>query len=76
MSTAPKLTSWFPPSIKPVHVGMYKTHLWGKSAWCYWSGGWGWASKNFALANKSRGHVGAVQNKTWRGLASNPKEKL
>jgi hypothetical protein len=68
------LTPWFPPEVKPVHVGWYETCMLksaiGHSYWCgkQWSGTYfaeSWNKINLRFINFD----GAIQNKSWRGLA-------
>lgn len=70
-----KLTKWFPPEVKPVHVGVYQTDFepLGKDIeYSHWNGvRWGpqWdCIERAACANGTQG----IQNKHWRGLSENP----
>lgn len=60
-------TDWFPPEIKPVHVGMYETSFFD-AGWVYevhvWWNGRQWldCEQGWALID---------QNVTWRGLREN-----
>jgi len=69
----PKLTKWFAPHIKPVHVGWYQTG-WGdysplgkrgRSPFMWWFDGSQWLGKE-------NGDVCFSQNRYWRGLAVKP----
>jgi hypothetical protein len=67
----PYYTDWFPPKIKPVHIGVYEVSL-GKlysPTYAYWNGElWGWTELSVASAVACRTPRGAIQHKTWRGL--------
>lgn len=67
-----QLTDWFPPHIKPVHVGVYPIG-WG---YAYWNGKrWGSSCSTPELAQKHSYYRYAVQDKHWRGLNFNPDAK-
>lgn len=71
-----KLTPWFPPDVKPVHVGWYETNNGiGPNGHSYWRG-FKWSGtyfRNFSLVElRSLNYSGAVQRKHWRGLAEKP----
>lgn len=71
------LTPWFPASVKPVRIGLYRVRVEWLDAveWCWWCGeGWGWAypTKRDAAAKEWRTTEGATQAKLWRGLAEKP----
>lgn len=69
----PKLTKWFEPHIKPVHVGWYhcgfidldpRHDKWAESPINFWFDGTFWrGEKNGEMLN--------YQNRFWRGLAKN-----
>ena len=64
-----QFTAWFPPHIKPVHVGVYPTQ-WG---YAYWNGKqWGFGRKTPDLARRFPDYRRKSQNKRWRGLNFNP----
>ena len=74
-----KVTGWFPPHIKPVHVGVYQVKFnngpRAYEGYAFWCGGWGSLSTTRDGAERffiSIGTDGAHQNKTWRGLAEDP----
>lgn len=59
-----ELTDWFPPEIKPVHVGEYLSQIFDGGwtyDWMVWWDGRHWrdAENGWALSD---------QNVTWRGL--------
>lgn len=60
----PKLTPWFPPSVKPVRVGKYSRKFPGRNYRDYWDGE-EWLT-----------HMGGIpladQGRPWRGLAEDP----
>ena len=64
------MTSWFPPSIKPVHVGEYEIVNEGVRAW--WNGKeWSqWYFPDYTPASKEfhRKRIGAIEKLNWRGL--------
>lgn len=67
-----KVTPWFPPSIKPVHIGAYKTNN-GRLGFSYWNGlAWGVQSSSPLTAHIYKTTRGATQDKQWRGLAVKP----
>lgn len=76
----PKLTPWFPSTVKPVHVGVYRTNLFfsgrGYYKYSYWDGKkWGWSSTLKERANPANGKdygMSPNQCKQWRGLAVKP----
>lgn len=70
----PELTPWFPPEVKPVRVGWYETHMlksivghsfWAGNKWSNTYFGESWNEINL----RSISFDGAIQKKTWRGLA-------
>lgn len=72
------LTPWYPARIKPLRSGVYEVRWHGDGSrwrWCYWTGS-EWANtgtnKAEAAARKTWTN-GAVQSKSWRGLAEEPK---
>jgi hypothetical protein len=72
--TKPKLTPWFPGTVKPARVGVYeRKHAEGVYAWSRWSGKY-WIATAWLRAenaNARRGKSG-YQALPWRGLASDP----
>lgn len=71
----PKLTSWFPPDDKPVHIGSYETRRSENDLKIYpcWWDGQGWLldeclhrTPRFTLKYSDD------QNRPWRGLKVNP----
>jgi hypothetical protein len=72
--SAPKLTPWFPGHIKPVRPGVYEVRFSAMGGFAYWDGSlWGWAQITCAQARRRRDSHGASQQKSWRGLAKEPK---
>lgn len=74
-----KLTPWFPPEIKPVHIGVYQRKgLNGEVYFNRWNGRFwlqGWNVKcgnSFIEANKSQSQS-FLPDRKWRGLAEQPK---
>jgi len=57
-----KLTGWFPPEIKPARIGLYECK-WSDLNW-YWNGS--------AWRNAGNSFDCTLQNRYWRGLASDP----
>lgn len=73
MSDKPKLTQWFPPSVKPARPGVYELGGTYRGEWAYFDGlRWGWASHSRSAAAAQFHTHGASQNKPWRGLAERP----
>ncbi len=77
-----ELTPWFPPHIKPVHVGVYETAsataegnpLDGSEGFQRWDGRvWGGFKASACEAYVEDGYVSKFQNNCWRGLAEQPK---
>lgn len=76
-----KTTEWFPPNIKPTHVGIYQVQKvgWGKSVslgdvmYSHWNGK-RWSPQQFLISDIERRKrwKANFQNKTWRGLADKP----
>ena len=67
-----KLTNWFKPSIKPVHIGWYETQMkYGNFGYSYWDG-FSWSCQHYgnscSLLNAACWN-GAIQDKKWRGIA-------
>lgn len=76
MNKKDKLTPWFPPGIKPVHIGVYQVQIRPYAVgYAYWNG------KKWTNSSNTVGHAyfykdwtsGAIQKKSWRGLAQKPK---
>jgi hypothetical protein len=66
-----RFSPWFPPEIKPVHVGVYQ--VWNSRIYAYWNGKkWCWAMRSVNEAKSFRITDGADQYKEWRGLAEKP----
>ena len=78
MSKKPKLTTWFPYRVKPIHVGVYEVKylLLGSIdyGYAYWTGKeWTNAWNSVQRAYRNRTWIsGAIQEKSWRGLAEDP----
>ena len=73
-----KLSPMFPPHIKPVHLGPYKTGSDGVRCfnYQYWNGRWwGQCSQTPEKASSNQHYRSAFQNNYWRGLAHPPKAK-
>ena len=75
----PKLTPWFPGSVKPVRKGVYMLRsgtgrvvgyqYWNGKHWGYWCD-----TVEEAAASKGCGYAATeFQNDAWRGLAQEPK---
>lgn len=77
------LTTWFPASIKPVHLGVYMARMWdrtGRTArmvegYAHWNGEhWGLMMPDAEGAYHWRCRLNdikqdAIQHKQWRGLS-------
>jgi hypothetical protein len=77
--TTTELTGWFPADVKPVYAGFYETalDLYGiKYGYSYFDGDqWFGQYEEFNYAVELSMKCGlpyAMQDKQWRGLASNP----
>ena len=47
----PALTPWFPPSVRPVHRGLYQTRVFGFVGYSYWDGKkWGFEGETKSQA--------------------------
>jgi hypothetical protein len=69
-----KLTEWFPPEIKPVHIGVYQCNPFAPHTYRNWDGkNWG-VSQHTAEQASFVGYLHAqYQDKIeWRGLAEEP----
>jgi hypothetical protein len=73
-------TNWFPPQIKPVHEGVYKTEhtikgqvFFGFSK--FEKGLWSYREPTIEKAAHSRPSYVALQHKWWKGLTTNEAEK-
>ena len=55
-------TDWFPPEVKPVHVGLYECRCCYQKYW--WDGTKWWI--------KSKTVRSAIQKISWRGLKEKP----
>lgn len=72
--SAPKLTPWFPASVKPVRAGVYWTRLLGdgsRGGYSFWNGRY-WGNELDTIENAKR-YGGIGLSKEWRGLAERPK---
>ena len=77
------LTPWYPPHIKPVHVGVYETDAepndfpGSGSCYQYWDGSlWGYCSdKTDFFLCPNDGYVSRYQSPRWRGLAYPPEKR-
>jgi hypothetical protein len=75
------LTEWFPPHVKPMHVGLYDVDLSGDGAYrgaSYWDGRrWCYAHDwdSSGVGDRSPAPDG-MQPRYWRGLATEPKSLL
>ena len=72
MAKKPKLTPWFPGSVKPVHVGVYQ-RTWKSLPFSFWDG------RQWLLAGYEKrdamGHSNipsSAQSVPWRGLSEKP----
>lgn len=76
------LTDWFPPDVKPVHIGIYRTRMfthytdgvpqYGNEGLSHWDGArWGNTAR-YDTPIPYEELSGADQNKMWRGIASGP----
>ena len=73
-----KLTPWFPPKIKPVHVGVYQREhcepdqarfaYWNGRYWCLW----GFDTPDAAMDFGNLYTRAIVRHARWRGLAEKP----
>ena len=75
----PKLTGWYPPSVKPVRDGVYMIRVSGTPVWfrLFKNGHWycGRSSVDFAAcAEMDEKLYPSEVNERWRGLASNPEK--
>lgn len=83
----PKLTPWFPASVRPVYVGVYQARFFDLSdaddrapEYHYWNGKRWWYGSNTPRKTAEeflRADRGEPQPtpKPWRGLASDPRRK-
>jgi hypothetical protein len=71
------VTQWFKGSsgLKPARSGVYQVLMSGRIRYAHYSitRGWGYAGITARIANADRNPFGAIQGKTWRGLAEEPK---
>lgn len=74
-----KETPQYPPEIKPVRVGVYRTEFFdrwlerGRGGFSWWDGArWGFQCSTPERASERRYGHGAVQEKRWCGLAEDP----
>lgn len=74
-----KMTPWFPPEIRPVHVGEYEVRsVWNYAVLLRWFDGEFWScvyspDEPKEMRIRERQYVSAYQEITWRGLAKEPK---
>lgn len=73
---APKLTPWFPGSVKPVRVGVYeRDYDRGYPVYSRWDGKhWLWTYDSSRQAAIEQGKLSPFQNIPWRGLAEEHKQ--
>jgi hypothetical protein len=67
------MTPWFPPNIKPMHVGVYPAAISVDRGFAHWNGRkWGclWATKKHAKSAPA--YDLARQDKSWRGFTEKP----
>ena len=67
-----KMTDWFPPHIKPVHIGVYEIKYtskvaYGSNMYATWNGE-KWSSGSYNLCDKYHQLFNANQDKHWRGF--------
>lgn len=76
----PKLTPWFPPEVRPVHVGVYRVIGWSESEptkgalYSYWNGkrfGYRTLPAQEAFRMRDTG-TDLEPQATWCGLAEKP----
>lgn len=69
-----KLTPWFPPTTKPVYVGVYDVADGDmfKSPWFRFWDGEKWKQGDETPYNASMCRLDAIRIGRWRGLASKP----
>lgn len=78
----PKMTPWFPPYIKPVHVGEYNASIFGdpviRRYWNgeYWSAGYNNSDPAAFKRGARKRRVPDSEFIEWRGLAKKPEEKV
>jgi len=68
MSTALKLTPWFPASIKPVRNGFYDTNVPPDTRFSESAFRWYWDGTDWLL-NGAGSEPCVYQNRKWRGVA-------
>jgi hypothetical protein len=61
-----KKTDWFPPEIKPVHVGLYQCKYEESGAWITSSYLWKWDGLVWRFEDTNQ--LCLEQNRKWRGL--------
>jgi hypothetical protein len=68
-----KLTQWFHPTVKPVHIGWYHTsvanldpvkHKGSESHFNWW-----WDGSNWLYPTYDKNLVASTQDRYWRGIA-------
>jgi hypothetical protein len=70
----PRLTDWFPSTVKPVLKGVYERAVLRKTdRYSYWDGSyWGLSEISPEAAYRWRELRSSYQSRKWRGLAENP----
>jgi hypothetical protein len=72
------VTGWFPPDVKPVHVGVYQTYAEsepqsGNPGYQFWRGNcWSIFSSDADSAERDKNIDSFYQINYWRGLAEKP----
>lgn len=69
-----KVTRWFPPEVKPVHIGSYETRRYEQSEemYCSWWNGRYWALDSFLHGETEYIAPSIEQDRPWRGLKEKP----
>ena len=68
-----KFTPWFPPHVKPIHFGVYRTQLINQcgekllTGYSLWNGDY-WMDTRSSVNSARVVHAEGTQNKRWRGL--------
>ena len=67
-----RTTAWFPPNIKPFHVGPYRT----EHGFQWWNGKqWGYFDTTPSRAARWKRYRSSYQDVRWQGLDCDPKAK-
>jgi len=66
-----EMTEWFPEWVKPVRTGIYETLMDFGFGYTYWDGN-EWGNQGNDLEEAKMLMSAGMQNKRWRGLASDP----